>query len=112
MKISECKLHRISFQTKFNTLYELKEDVPIILNSLHIYSINDDWVSSEVDFDIFTHKDGKRYISPRYNSVNCDGFLLIGERLAMCKTVEIKAEDYIDVTRFNGNFIFVFEDNK
>lgn len=122
MKISELQLKRICFQEKFYTLYELKEDVPIVLNDLYVYAIKNDEVYATVDFDIFTNTKGTRYISPRYNPSHCDYFLLTGERLAMCKTIEIKANDYIDVakfngnlidvTKYNGNFTFVLEDNK
>ena len=109
MKIGDLQLNRIYFQETFYTLCELKEDRPIILNSLHVYTVKDDWIDSEVDFKIFTHTDGTRYISPLYNPAHCDCFLLYGERLAMCKTIEIKAKDYIDVTNFNGDFSFVLE---
>lgn len=111
MKISELQLNRIYFQVTFDTLYELKDDVPIILNSLQIYTIVRDWINEKVDFDIFTDKNGKRYINPRYNPSHCDRFLLTGERLAMCKKIEIKADDYIDVIKNNGNFTFTLENN-
>lgn len=113
MKISEPQLTRIYFKEKFHTLYELKEDIPVILNSLIVYTVKDDWIDSKVDFKIFTNpKDGKRYISPLYNPAHCDCFVLTGERLAMCKTFEIKAEEYVDVTKFNGDFCFTFEADK
>ena len=111
MKISDSKLNRICFFEKFRGVYELKEDIPIVLNNSYVYAIKDDCYYSQVDFDI-SNINGKRYICPQYHHSNCDYFLLAGERLAMCKTVEIKAEDYIDVTKFNGDFTFVLEDNK
>ena len=108
MKISDKKLARVYFQDKFDTMYELTEDRPIILNNLEVYTVVNDWVHSKVDFDIFT-LDGKKYISPRYNPSRCDGFLLIGERLVMGKTIEIKAEDYACVDNIDGNFTFLME---
>jgi hypothetical protein len=112
MQISESQLSRIFFQEKFYTLYELKKDIPIILNSLHIYAIKNDEVYTEVDFDIFTDTKGIRYVSPRYNPAHCDHFVLTGERLAMCKTIKIKTSDYVDVTNLNGDFTFTVENNK
>jgi hypothetical protein len=112
MKISDSKLTRVYFNEKFYTLYELKEDVPIVLNSLCIYAIKDDVYISKVDFDIFTDKDAKKYISPRYNPSHCDYFLLTGERLAMCRTLEISADEYVDRHCYNENFTFVLEESK
>lgn len=108
MKISDAKLTRVPFIKTFGTLYELNKDTYIILNSIHIYTIKDDWIHSEVDFKIFTAPDNKRYISPLYSPFHCDKFVLCGERLVMCKTIEIKAQDYIDVINLNGDFTFTF----
>lgn len=87
MKISELQLNRIYFQVTFDTLYELKDDVPIILNSLQIYTIGRDWINEKVDFDIFTDKNGKRYINPRYNPSHDD--YIYHEFNGECKNLEI-----------------------
>lgn len=81
MNTSDFEFVRIPYIVKFNTLYELKEDIPLVLNELQIYTMNEDFVGQEVDFTIFTCPDGKRYISPQYNPAHCDGFLLRCERL-------------------------------
>lgn len=112
MNISDLKLSRIFFQEKFHTLYELTDDKLLVVNNLYVYVVKDGWCQSRVDFDIFTGSEGKRYISPRYNPLDCDFFLLLGERLAMCRTLEIKADEYISQYCRDRNFTFAFEENK
>lgn len=110
MKISEPQLHKIYYSAKFETLYTLIDDIPLVLNdNLKVYTIKDDEIQNNVDFKIFTDDKGIRYISPMFNVLYCDGFLLVGERLGMCKTVEIKADEYITKTERDGNFTFTIE---
>lgn len=108
MKISDKQLCRVHFVKKFNTLYQLEENTQLILNTLCVYAMKyNDY--QKVDFEIYTEEDNKKYIVPRYNAARCDYFMLGGERLAMCKIVEIKSDDYINIKNNKGDFTFTLE---
>ena len=63
--MGDKQLYKIFWTRKFYHLYELEENVTLILNSLSVWTIKDGSFCSKVDFDIFTDNDQKRYISPK-----------------------------------------------
>ena len=92
--MGDKQLYKIFLIRKFYHLYELEENVTLILNSLSVWTIKDGSFCSKVDFDIFTDNDQKRYISPRYNPNHCDYFVLMGERLCMGRLITTDKDKY------------------
>ena len=97
MKTSKMELKKIPFQKKFYSLYELEEDVSIVLNGLSLYAVDimtdGEEIYTRIDFDTFTGEENTQYISPRYNPLHCSHFILEGFKLAICQTVEVEAAD-------------------
>lgn len=110
MKISESSLQKVYFTTKFRDIYKLEAECPIILNSLSVYAVKDKQCEQKVEFDVRLYSNGDKFIRPDYAAKDCDYFLLTGERLALCKMVEIKAEDYVNMTSFDDCFTFIIEE--
>ena len=109
MKISEPQLYKVYYTQQFQKFYLIDPDVPLVLNSINVYAVKDEWVQEKVDFDIFTDKNGDRYIRPNYPSEECSHFLLTGERLARCKVIEIKADECVSYFEHDGSFTFTIE---
>ena len=99
----------IPFAERFNTIYELKEDMHVVLNDLYVYAVVGDNYQAKVGFDIVAHTNGDKYIKPRYTGY-CDCYMLMGYRTTMCKTLTIEPEDYFDVMKRDGKFTFTMED--
>lgn len=113
MKISEPQLYKVYYTKKFDALFPINNDLQLILNdNFIIYALIDDSIYKAVDFDIYRDGEGKYFIHPNFPPEQCDEFLLCGERLTMCKTVELKAEDYISKIESDGSYTFVVEEDK
>jgi len=109
MKISEPQLHKIYYTKQFYKLFLITSDVPLVLNTINIYAVKDEYCQERVDFDVFTDGNGDRFIRPNYPSEQCEHFLITGERLAMCKLVEVKAEECVDHFKHDGSYTFTIE---
>lgn len=105
MKITETQLYTIPYQAIFETIYQLTDKDSFILDSIEVYTLTENYINKKVDFDILINSEDK-YIQPRYNPNNCDGFILTTKKLVSAKKIEIKKEDCITVTNNNGNYIF------
>lgn len=113
MKISESQLYKVYYTKKFDTVFPINNDISLILNeNLKVYAFVDEYIQKEVDFDVYKDGVGNHFIHPNFPPEECDFFMIVGERLAMCKTVELKAKDYISKIESDGSYTFVVEEDK
>ena len=101
MKIKERQLYKVKYCKTFNTVCDIK-DIPLVLDTMEVYALNEEYIDRKVAFDIVVNSEEK-YILPRCNLEKYDSFLLTGERVVMCKTIEIKASEYIKHINNDGN---------
>lgn len=111
MKIKEKELLKIPYVSKFKYQYELKEDINLILNSIKIYSLkNNETIDNEIlDFKIYYDEIGRKFIVP-ISFYPCDYFYLQAERIALCKKIEINANEYVDAIKHGGNYTITILD--
>lgn len=101
------ELEIILYQQVFDSTYELKENVQLLLNSIKIHELNGAVLGSEVPFHIVIRENNK-YIKPM-----CDPkdkkFFLTAKRLVKYKKTEIKSDEYWNVINKDGSYTFYME---
>lgn len=110
MKIKESKLYKVHYCKTFNTVCDIK-DIPLVLDTIEVYALNEEYIDKKVAFDIVVNSEEK-YIIPRCNLEKYNSFLLTGYRVAIYKTIEMKASEYIKHTKDNGNITITVLDQE
>lgn len=108
MKIKEKQLYQIPYTATFDRIFNLNQIPSLLLDNMNVYTLNDSCIDRKIPFDIIVNTDNteEKYILPRCNPEKYSSFLLVAKRIVECSIVQIKPEDYIDVTNYNGTYTF------
>lgn len=101
MKVTECNSVEVSIVNKFTEKYVLK-DKNILLNTILVYGLRDKCIEKEINFEI-------KCISNEfvvYPLEKSEEYIIIFNKLATAKKVEIKAEEFLRNVPDNGIYTF------
>lgn len=106
MKKENKKVPILYVSPAFTEMLVLDDNVNLLLNNSIVYGINNDKLSSPVNFDIRVIKGRKAIYPLEYY----EKFILIGQRYANATVIEIEAGEYSNISEHNGCISFVMKE--
>lgn len=108
MEKQENVLVTVCYQEHFENMLILDNEKDIILSSIKVYTLKENCIDKNVNFDICVSGD-KMILRPLEKSSE---YVLFCQRVMSVSVIKISANEYFDTVEKDGNFTFYMENDK